>query len=100
MNNQLIAAILVVGVYIAGGASGWFVRAALESRAELAVVVDDGSFLQKLEVKTQQWIEDFNKFVERFYYENKSIPDCIAKPMPNYYHDNDYGLYPDRESTE
>ena len=82
---------------VGGVIGGWFLRAMSESRAELSVVVDDGKFWNALELQTQKWIEEFNKRAEKFYYENANIPDCIAKPMPDYYHDNDYELHPDRE---
>lgn len=71
-----------------------------ESRAELSVVVDDGEFMQALEVETQKWVEEFNQFQKDFYDENKNIPDCLAKPMPTFYHDNDFKLQSNREYEE
>ena len=67
-----------------------------ESRAELSVVVDDGKFMQALELQTQKWTEEYNLFDEEFHNENE-IPECIAKPMPDYYHDADYVMQSDRQ---
>ena len=95
----LIVVVLTLFLFIAGIFCGWFLRAMSESRAELSVVVDDGKFMQALEVKTQKWIEEFNLFDEEFHSENE-IPDCIAMPMPDFYHDNDFSMQPNREYEE
>ena len=97
---SLITIVVVIVILLAGLVGGWFLRAMSESRAELSVVVDDGKFMQALELQTQKWVVEFNDRMESFYYENPEVPKCISKPMPSYYHDNDYGLYPDREQTE
>lgn len=96
---SLITVTFFIAVLVFGMAGGWFLRAASESRAELSVVVDDGKFMQALEVQTQKWVEEFNQRTEAFYYD-KEIPDCIGKPMPTYYHDNDYELHPTWEQEE
>ena len=95
----LAVVVLTVSLFVAGIFCGWFLRIMSESRAELSVVVDDGEFMQALEVKTQKWIKEFNLFDEEFHNENE-IPDCIAVPMSDFYHDNDYIVRRDREFEE
>ena len=96
---SLAVVVLTVSLFVAGIFCGWFLRIMSESRAELSVVVDDGEFMQALEVKMQKWIEEFNLFDEEFHNENE-IPGCIAKPMSDFYHDNDYVVRSNRESEE
>lgn len=94
--TALITMVLLIAVLIAGVIGGWTLRAMSESRAELSVVVDDGNFMRALEQQTQKWVDEFNLFDEKFHEEHE-IPDCIAKPMPSFYHDNDYLLRAKRE---
>lgn len=96
---SLITVVFVLGVLVAGAVGGWWLRAMSESRAELSVVVDDGKFMQALEVQTQKWVEEFNQWDEEFHNENE-IPDCLANPMPVYYHDNDFLMRSTREQEE
>jgi len=86
MSIVTITFLFAFGAVCAGG--GWWLRAMSESRAELSVVVDDGKFMQALEVQTQEWVEEFNQWDSEFHNENK-IPDCMAQPMPSFYHDDD-----------
>ena len=95
----LAVVVIAVSLFMVGVISGWALRVMSESRAELSVVVDDGKFMQALEVKTQKWIEEFNLFDEEFHNENE-IPDCIAAPMSDFYHDNDYIVRSQRQSEE
>ena len=98
---SLVTVTFFIGVLVAGAVGGWFLRAMSESRAELSVVVDDGEFMQALEVQTQKWVDEFNKTQEDFYIENKHIPDCYIQPMPDYYHSNDFvRVQSDREQEE
>lgn len=98
---SLVTVTFFIAVLLAGAIGGWWLRAMSESRAELSVVVDDGEFMQALEVQTQKWVTEFNKFQKDFYDENnKNIPDCLAKPMPAFYHDNDFKLQSDRQHAE
>jgi len=85
--------LLVFGVACAFG--GWWLRIASESRAELAVVLDDAKFMKHLDEREVVWAEVYNDRMEQFYKENPSIPDCLAEPMPQAYHDNDVGLHPE-----
>jgi len=95
---SLVTIIVVLAILVGGIISGWFLRAAMESKAELSVVVDDNVFMQKLETKVQQWVGDFQDNQANFYEEHTEIPYCLAGPMPNYYHNNDYSVRPERES--
>lgn len=101
--HPVLMTILVVafslGLFVAGNVSGWLLRVMSESRAELSVVVDDGEFMQALTLKVQGWVLEFNDFMEQFY-ETHEIPDCIAKPMPAFYHDNDFIVRSNREQAE
>lgn len=97
---SLITVTFFIAVLFVGAAGGWWLRAMSESRAELSVVVDDGEFMQALEVQTQKWVEEFNQFQKDFYDENENIPDCLARPMPEYYHTNDFKLQSDRQYEE
>ena len=94
---SLIAVAFFIGVFIAGNVSGWFLRTALESRAELAVVLDDSEFMKWLDTQANNWGDVYLNNQEKFYEENKEIPDCLAKPMPQYYLDNDFGLQSKRK---
>ena len=52
------------------------------------------SFMKKLD---KEQIKMENGLIEnkrKFYDKAKEIPDCLAKPLPKYYLDNDYGLQP------
>jgi hypothetical protein len=101
-NPVLIALVVVLFTFvytIACLTGGWWLRAMSESRAELAVVVDDGNFMQALEIQTQKWVEEFNDFDNTFHIEN-DIPDCLAVPMPEYYHDSDYRVQSEREQAQ
>jgi hypothetical protein len=90
MSLITVTFVLVFGVTCAFG--GWTLRIMAESRAELAVVVDDSEFMQWLEARVHDWMGEFKTNQEEFYEQNKEIPDCLANPMPQYYRDNDYGL--------
>ena len=79
---SLVTVTFVLAISVASAAGGWWLRAMSESRAELSVVVDDGKFMQALEIQTKKWVVEFNDWQRGFYEENK-IPDCIAKPMPS-----------------
>ena len=81
-------------------AGGWWLRMQMESRAELAVVLDDSKFMQVLEVLEIEWVNEFLQKQETFYENIDEVPDCIAQPMPQYYLDNDYGLQPHGEQAE
>lgn len=95
---SLFTVILFIATLLIGGISGWFIRAALESKAELSVVVDDGVFTERLlKVLTPDWIQIYNKKQDKFYEDHKDIPDCLSKPLPKYYYDNDYGLQSNRK---
>lgn len=96
---SIITMTFVLAVLLAGIVSGWFLRAMLESRAELAVVVDDGNFMQALEIQTQKWVEEYNLFDEEFH-DGQDTPDCLALPMPSRYHDNDFRMRSDRQHEE
>lgn len=94
--NPVLMSVLVMAFLVIYGlvamAGGWTLRMALESRAELSVVLDDSEFMQGLEIKINKWIDEFTSTQENFYDDNPEIPDCIAKPMPEFYRDNDFGL--------
>ena len=87
--TAIITVVTLLITLILGVAGGWTLRVFAESKAELSVVVDDGKFMQALAVQEKRWLEDLNTFDEKFHNEN-TIPDCITRPMPEYYHRNDY----------
>lgn len=94
---SVIVMLIFIGVFIGGMIGGWTLRAAMESRAELAVVLDDSEFMKMLELRAEQWGDEFLSEQERFYEQNPEIPDCLAKPMPDPYLDRDYGLRSTRQ---
>lgn len=96
---SLLTVTFFIAVLVVGAAGGWTLRAMSESRAELSVVVDDGKFMQALEVQTQKWVDEFNDWDKRFHDENE-IPDCLSDPMPIFYHDDDYRVRSTRQSEE
>jgi len=97
---SMITVIFLLAFGLSCAFGGWSLRVMAESRAELAVVLDDSEFMKWLEGTVQGWSKEFKQRQEEFYVDNKKIPDCLAKPMPRYYRDNDYGLFPTREQEE
>lgn len=51
--------LIIIGVFIGGIIGGWMLRVALESRAELAVVLDDSDFMKWLEQETDKWADEY-----------------------------------------
>lgn len=96
----LATVIICLGLLVTGLVGGWLLRVAMESRAELAVVLDDSKFMQALEVEIQEWRNEYIYWQEKFYGENTNIPDCISKPMPQYYIDEDFEFRIDEISME
>ena len=96
---SIFTTVFFIGTLCAGGFGGWIIRAAMESKAELSVVVDDGKFMQTLEGRVQGWIEEYNIFDEEFHNE-VDVPECIAMPMPDVYHDADFIVRSNRQSEE
>lgn len=96
--TYLIISLCIIGSFVGGNFSGWFLRMASESRAELSVVVDDGDFERELILMVLDWVDEYNLFDEEFH-RDYEVPKCLGDPMPTKYHDNDF-IVRDRESEE
>lgn len=86
--------LIILFAYVFGVACGYWIRMQLETRAELAVVLDDEKKIQQIERETEEALRTHGIEMENI--RSAPVADCYRNPLP----DSWFGVQPGISEAE